>query len=143
MQNFKHLDLRYLKKTSLGKKEIEKNMLELFILQLNKFSKEMKLLFDEKKWHLLGNHAFFAKEILPVYGLKQMALDLNQLVTLCNKYGKNENPAMGSNISLPSDLNIENTYSADLNEITDIMNNFILVTKETTEEIKIALEEYT
>ncbi len=141
-KQFKYLDLQYLKGNSLGKRDIEKKMLEVFILQLNKFSKEMSLLLQDRKWYLLGSEAYFAKEILPVFGLKQMALELNKLVILCNKFSKDEGINLSSSVAVPLSIEAVSSHTPDSKEIEEIVNHFLKVADETIDEVQSVLQDY-
>ena len=140
--NFKHLDLRYLKRESLGKKDIEKNMLEVFILQLNKFSKEFTTLAESSKWYLLGSEAFFAKETIRIYGLHEMANSLNRLDHLCRSISKNEGIHLSSSVAVPLTFDEASQLPPSPKEVLEIVNKFKEVSKETIEEVKRALEDY-
>lgn len=80
---YKHINLDYLHSISKGDKQIEERMLKSYIRSIPGYIKEMSLTFDNGSWHLLGNAAYRAKDIMPIIGLKQLALDLNELDLLC------------------------------------------------------------
>ncbi len=77
----------------------------------------MNMTFNSSSWHLLGNAAYRAKDIMPIIGLKQFALDLYDLDMLCRE-------------------------AKDIERIKKLVEKFSIEGKEAVEEIKIALSEY-
>lgn len=139
---FKHLDLSYLKKESLGKRDIEKNMLEIFILQLKKFSTQINTLAENRNWYLLGSEAFFAKETIRVFGLNEMANELHKLDLLCRKHSNNEGIDLSSSVAVPIAFDIGMHSPTATIEILEIVQKFSRVAEESIKEVKIALSEY-
>ena len=143
MENhYKHLDLSYLKKEAKGNKVIEKNMLEILILQLKKFNKSFITLSNDRKWYLLGYDAFFAKETIRIYGLHDMANDLNKLEHMCRKISKTEGINLSSSVAIPITFDNQEHLPPASKEIIDIVAKFSQVATETIEEVNHVLKEY-
>ena len=113
---YKHIDLGYIEKMSQGNKQIIIKMLKSYLISIPGFIKETALTFESGSWHLLGNAAFRAKDIMPIIGLKQLAIDLNELDLLCRK-------------------------GEDIDSIKNYIDNFSQIGSEAVFEIKAALSE--
>ncbi|MCF8374695.1 MAG: hypothetical protein K9H64_23955 [Bacteroidales bacterium] len=139
---YQYINLDYLREHSRSNKKIEKNMLEIFILQLKKFSIQMNTFAEDGKWYLLGGEAFFAKETIRVFGLHEMANELHKLDHLCRKHSNNEGIDLSSSVAVPIVFDNETYSPTATREILEIVQKFSRVAEETLEEVKLALLDY-
>ena len=82
---FKQINLDYLEKMSHGRMDILVKMLNTYLVSIPAYIEKINLMLESKSWYILGNTAFHAKEIMPIIGLRQVALDLHELDLLCRK----------------------------------------------------------
>ncbi len=115
--NYKYIDLGYINKIADGNIKIIKRLLKSYIRSIPGYIKEMNMTFNSSSWHLLGNAAYRAKDIMPIVGLKQFALDLYDLDMLCRE-------------------------AKDVEAIKKLVDKFSIEGKEAVEEIKDALSKY-
>jgi len=115
--NYKYINLGYINKIADGNITIIKRLLKSYIRSIPGYIKEMNMTFDSSSWHLLGNAAYRAKDIMPIVGLKQFALDLYDLDMLCRE-------------------------AKDIEAIKKLVDKFSIEGKEAVEEIKDALSKY-
>jgi HPt (histidine-containing phosphotransfer) domain-containing protein len=72
-------DLTYLETMSAGDDELMKEMIDIFIEQVNELSAEMQHHLDEKNWLALSKIAHKAKSSVAIMGMNNLAADLKQL----------------------------------------------------------------
>ncbi len=72
-------DLTYLETMSAGDDELMKEMIDIFIEQVNELSAEMQHHLDEKNWLALSKIAHKAKSSVAIMGMNTLAADLKQL----------------------------------------------------------------
>jgi len=81
-------DLNYLQQMTGNDSEMMKEMIELFLNQLNEMRADMELLVTNKNWFELSRLAHKIKSSALVMGVEQMANDMKELELLA-KEGKN------------------------------------------------------
>ncbi|MFW6327028.1 MAG: Hpt domain-containing protein [Bacteroidota bacterium] len=69
-------DLTYLREMSAGNKELVREMIEIFITQVNDFYAQMDELLEQKEWDKLGKLCHKAKSSVSIMGQDKLAKDL-------------------------------------------------------------------
>ncbi|HYX09916.1 MAG TPA: Hpt domain-containing protein [Bacteroidales bacterium] len=72
-------DLTYLETMSAGNEDLMKEMIDIFIEQVNELSTEMQHHMDENNWMALSKIAHKAKSSVAIMGMNNLAADLKQL----------------------------------------------------------------
>jgi hypothetical protein len=85
--SYKHINLEYLYKNANGNMEIVAEMLRLSILNVNMYQKELVEYFSNGSWYKLAESAYWAKQKLPLVGLIDVSLKMNQLEKLAHTKG--------------------------------------------------------
>lgn len=78
-QGFKYIDVTYLVEMSDGNKELMKEMIEIFHLQVSEFVDGLTKLYDERDYLNLGKLAHKAKSSVSIMGMESLADDLKIL----------------------------------------------------------------
>ena len=115
---YQFINLDYLFKHSNGKREIEKQMLEIYQKELPKLLNKMKTGLAEENWHKAGQAAYRARNILPTIGLIDISNDLDELDQLCRQ-------------------------KVNLEKVNEIIARFELMIPELLNEVNSALTNYT
>lgn len=117
MQNFKIINLEYLKNHSQGSRDIEKKMLSIYLKEIPEAIKKLNAGLDEGNWYKIGRAAYRAKNILPTIGMNEAANGLIEIDTLCRK-------------------------SENLERVKELVCSFELTGQASIAEINRALEDY-
>ena len=81
----KYTDLSYLESISDGSKELIKEMIDIFISQINEYTEEMYTLWKNKDWDELGKLAHKAKSSVAIMGMNELANELKTLEFLAKE----------------------------------------------------------
>lgn len=81
-------DLTYLREMSGGNKDLVKEMITIFISQVDEFTSSMDSHLEKKEYELLGRLAHKAKSSISIMGLNDLAREL-KLLEVQAKEGKN------------------------------------------------------
>lgn len=82
--NYQYINLDYLYKHANGNMEIVAEMLRLSILNVKMYQKELVEYFSNGSWYKLAESAYWAKQKLPLVGLIDVSLKMNQLEKLAH-----------------------------------------------------------
>jgi HPt (histidine-containing phosphotransfer) domain-containing protein len=107
-------DLTYLKSMSGGSFEVIKEMIEIFIEQVNEISQEMKQALNEKNYLTLSKLAHKAKSSVSIMGMESLAADLKTFEILSHE-GKEPERYQG----------FVTSFINDCNEAVEELKNFI------------------
>jgi HPt (histidine-containing phosphotransfer) domain-containing protein len=80
-----YTDLSYINEIASGDKSVVKELIDLFILQVEEFKINFKKLYDAKDWDNLGKEAHKAKSSIFVFGLYDLSKALKELQLLAEK----------------------------------------------------------
>ena len=75
-------DLSYLRKMTDGNADLMREMIEIFLDQVNEYSREMNQSFEQKNWHALSRIAHKAKSSVAIMGMHSLAEMLKDLEIL-------------------------------------------------------------
>jgi HPt (histidine-containing phosphotransfer) domain-containing protein len=78
-------NLTYLKEMSGGNKDLVKEMITIFINQVEEFTRDMENHLHNKEYELLGKLAHKAKSSISIMGLDKLAKDLKNLENLARE----------------------------------------------------------
>lgn len=78
-------DLTYLKEMSGGNKDLVREMINIFINQVEEFSRDMDNHLAKKEYELLGKLAHKAKSSISIMGLEKLAKELKNLENLAKE----------------------------------------------------------
>jgi len=106
-----YTDLEYLKGMSGDSPEIIKEMIDLFKEQVPEFTEQMQEYLLDKNWKSLGETAHKAKSSVSIMGMEELAGELNQLEQNAKQ-------------------------QADLENIPDMVENFIHVSEQALKELQ-------
>lgn len=79
------IDLTYLREMSGGNKELAKEMIEIFVSQVEEFKVILQEHYDKQEFELLGKLAHKAKSSISIMGLEDLAKDLKKLELLAKE----------------------------------------------------------
>ena len=74
-----YTNLRYLRTITEGNKEIIREMIEMFGLQVPDFIKNMKDLYESKQYSALGKEAHKTKSSLQIMGMNELENEMKEL----------------------------------------------------------------
>jgi FOG: HPt domain len=78
-------DLTYLKSSADNNPELIKEMIAIFIEQVEGYIREIQKLLDDKNYIALGRLAHKAKSSIAIVGMNELAADLKKLEILTNE----------------------------------------------------------
>lgn len=76
------VDLSYLKEMADGESAIIKEMIDIFIMQVDEFVEQLRQLHADKEWQNLGKVAHKAKSSVAIMGMTDLADNLKKLELL-------------------------------------------------------------
>ncbi len=77
-----YTDLSYLKEITGGESEIVKEMIEMFLAQVDEFKENMNKFLEDKNWTDLGKEAHKAKSSVLIVGMEELGKNLKKLQLL-------------------------------------------------------------
>ena len=78
-------DLSYLRNMTDGNPELIREMIEIFLDQVNEYIREMQQSYEQKNWQALSRIAHKAKSSVVIMGMHNLADMLNELELLSKK----------------------------------------------------------